>query len=158
MSDRRISAGDLAIAARFLRAVPGFLRSPLDLGTARQALARRLVFDLDFIRGCALDTLLFLDARGLGPRWRHADWEVPGGASIFRLLELASFGRPARWFTHVDTADRGLHTRYRWSARLLRAMGALCRAPFPRPQHVPVERPRPIVDWMREVLDEGEVP
>ncbi|HMH48987.1 MAG TPA: hypothetical protein VK548_02045 [Candidatus Acidoferrum sp.] len=266
ISDRRVTLGDLSTAARFVGALPGFLRSPLDPATARRTVAGRLewresdfidhlklavyeapanpyrellrwagcehgdlarlaradgvestlrtlcragvyltvgefkgrqpvvrggstlhvdpvrlrnprarpqiqarsggsrsagtpvVFDLDFVRGCAADTLLFLEARGAGPRWRHGDWEVPGGASIFRLLKFAAFGRVARWFTQVDAADPGLHPRYRWSGRLLRATGALCGAPFPPPEHVPVEDPRPIARWMREVLDGGEIP
>jgi hypothetical protein len=264
-ADRRITLDDLTTGARFLGALPGFLRSPLDLETARRGLAHRLerreadfiehlrlavyavptspyrellrwagcehgdlarlihadgvesalgtllragvyltvgefkgrqpvvrgsatlevdpgrfrnpratlqvqarsggsrgsgttvIFDLAFIRDCASDTLLFMDARG-GGRWRHADWEVPGGASIFRLLKLVSFSRPARWFTQIDAADPGLHPRYRWSPWLLRAAGALCGTPIPPPVHVSVDDPAPIARWMRETLDGGETP
>jgi hypothetical protein len=264
-ADRRITLDDLTTGARFLGALPGFLRSPLDLETARQRLARRLerreadfidhlrlavydvpaspyrellrwagcehgdvarlvrsdgvesamgvllragvyltvgefkgrqpvvrgratldvdpgrlrnpratlqvqarsggsrgsgtpvVFDLAFIRDCATDTMLFVHARG-GHRWRHADWEVPGGASIFRLLKLVSFSRPARWFTQIDAAHPGLHPRYRWSPWLLRASGALCGTPIPPPVHVSVDDPTPIARWMRATLDAGEIP
>jgi hypothetical protein len=117
-----------------------------------------VVFDLAFIRGCAAATALLLDAQG-GLDWHHADWETPGGGSLFRLLKIASLGRrPARWFTQVDIAAPGLHPRYRWSARLVRTVGALSGAGFPAPAPVPVDEPAPIVAWMRGVLDRGGTP
>jgi hypothetical protein len=118
-----------------------------------------VVFDLAFIRGCAADTALHLAARGADPGWTHADWETPGGGSLFRILKLGSLGaRPDRWFSQVDAAAPGLHPRYRWSARLVRWAGALGGRPLPRPQHVSVGDPLPIARWMRERLDGGRTP
>jgi hypothetical protein len=143
---------------------PGRVRNPLSAlhvparSSGSRGAGTPVVFDLAFIRGCAADTALFLEARE-GTRWVHADWEVPGGGSLFRLLKLASLGaRPARWFSQVDAAAPGLHARYRWSTRLLRGAGALCGVPLPRPRHVPVEDPRPIAEWMRQVLGHGHTP
>jgi hypothetical protein len=143
---------------------PGRVRNPFSAlhvparSSGSRGTGTPVVFDLDFIRGCAADTALFLEARG-GVQWVHADWEVPGGGSLFRLLKLASLGaRPARWFSQVDAAAPGLHPRYRWSTRLLRSVGALCGVPLPRPQHVPVEDPRPIAEWIRELLARGHTP
>jgi hypothetical protein len=117
-----------------------------------------VVFDLAFIRGCAAATALFLEARG-GLAWDQADWETPGGGSLFRLLKVASLGRrPARWFTQVHVATPGLHPRYRWSARLLRVASRLSGAEFPPPEHVSLEDPTPIAAWMRGLLDRGTVP
>jgi hypothetical protein len=117
-----------------------------------------VVFDLDFIRGSAADTAMFLDARG-GATWQHADWEIPGGGSLFRLLKFASIGAgPARWFSQLDAAAAGIHPRYRWSARLIRLTGAACGAPLPRPVHAPIDDPLPVARWMRETRARGQTP
>jgi hypothetical protein len=145
-----VSPGELrnSRSARHLPARSSGSRGP---GTA-------VVFDLAFIRDCAAATAVFLDARG-GLGWGHADWETPGGGSLFRLLKVVSLGRrPARWFSQVDVAAPGLPPRYRWSARLVRALGALGGPGFPAPEYVPVDRPGPVVRWMRRTLDEGGTP
>jgi hypothetical protein len=114
--------------------------------------------DLAYLRDCAMDLRLAMEARG-GADWRKAQWHVPGGVVIARLLEYAAFGHaPERWFTQVDVADERLHPRYRWSARVLRASGWLAGRRLPGPQHVPLADPRPIARWMREVLAAGATP
>ncbi len=55
--------------------------------------------DLAFIRGCAVNSMLYLHAWG-GDRWRKAIWEAPGAGARFRLIKYGCFGLPpARWFT-----------------------------------------------------------
>lgn len=114
--------------------------------------------DLDFIREVAVNHCLALHARG-GGAWRHAIWGVPGSAAMKRILWLAGFGAPTvRWFSQVDPAGPGLHPRYRWSADLMRWVGGLAGVPLPRPLHVPVADPLPIVRWMAEMLGTGHTP
>jgi hypothetical protein len=117
-----------------------------------------ILMNLDFIRDCAMDTLLLFHARG-GLGWHMAQWQVPGSGVIARLLEYASFGPvPERWFSHIDPAAPGIHPRYRWSARLLRMGGRLAGRHFPRPEHVSVDAPLPIARWMASVLEAGGTP
>jgi hypothetical protein len=117
-----------------------------------------VLIDLAFIRDCAVDTLLSLDARG-GGDWEKAHWQVPGGGAIARLVEYSSFGAPSvRWFSQVDPTEGGLPSRYRWSARVLRWAGLLAGRPFPRPLHVPLDDPLPIARWMHGVLASGGTP
>jgi hypothetical protein len=114
--------------------------------------------DLAFVRDCAADTLLALDARGAGA-CAKAHWQVPGGGAIARLVEYSSFGAPAaRWFSQIDPGDPMLHPRYRWSARLMRWTSQLAGVPLPRPEHVPLDDPRPILTWMTESLRAGARP
>ncbi len=114
--------------------------------------------DVSFIGECAVDTCLVMDARG-GGRWIKANWGVPGGGSLAKVLEFSGFGaRPVRWFSQLDPAARGLHPRYRWSVRVMRWASWLAGRPLPLPLHVPVDDPQPIIRWMRTVLEAGEIP
>ncbi len=114
--------------------------------------------DLGFVRDCVVNTFLFLDAHD-GSQWLKADWEVPGGGAVFRLLKLSSFGAPpVRWFTQVDPEARGLHARYRWSTHALRWGGRLAGVSLPRPHYVPLDDPLPIARWMTAVLRSGRTP
>jgi len=111
-----------------------------------------VLIDLEFIRDCAVNAFLFLEARA-GTRWLNAIWGVPGGGGIARILEFSSFGAPlARWFWQVDPAAPGLHPRYRWSMRALRWGSLLAGVPLPRPLYVPLDNPLPIAHWMAEVI------
>jgi hypothetical protein len=130
---------------------------PARSGGSRSA-GTPVAFDLAFVRGCAASTGLFLAARG-GATWRHASWQVPGSIVLFRLAEWTVLGAPpARWFSQIDPAAPDLHPRYRWSARLLRGVGALCGTSLPAPRYVPLDDPHPIATWMREELDQGNTP
>lgn len=115
-------------------------------------------FDLRFLGECAADTGLALHVRG-GDAWRKATWEVPGGGALFSLLEFSRFGVPPdRWFSQLDPSDGGLPPRYRWADRALAAGAALAGFPMPRPEHVPLEDPNPIVRWMAGTLRSGKTP
>ena len=92
-------------------------------------------FDLTFVRDCAINTFLFLDARG-GSRWVHADWEGPGGGAAFRLLKFSTSGTPVgAWFTR--------NRRETWrqaseiNAEFMRLGGRLGGIPFPPATWVP---------------------
>jgi hypothetical protein len=114
--------------------------------------------DLAFIRELAVNHCLALTARG-GAAWQYAIWNVPGSAAMKRILWLAGFGTPpVRWFSPVDPAGHGLHPRYRWSAHAMRWIAALAGVPLPRPAHVPLTDPRPIAQWLADVLQAGRTP
>jgi hypothetical protein len=113
---------------------------------------------LDYVRDRAANTGAMLQARG-GSDWRQAMWGVPGGGAISYLLQLAGAGlRPARWFSQIDPAARGLHPRYRWSARTMRWASVAAGVPLPAPEHVSLENPLPIAWWMRDELTRSRVP
>jgi len=114
--------------------------------------------DLAYIRDFAANNCLVEAVRG-GPPSIHAVWAVPGGSALVGLLRYAAFGAvPARWFSQLDLAAPGLHSRYRWSARLLEWGGRVARVGLPRPEHVPVDESRPIAEWMAGVLGTGSIP
>ncbi|MBM3297733.1 MAG: hypothetical protein FJY83_09060 [Candidatus Aminicenantes bacterium] len=143
---------------------PGLLRNPVtSRGVSSKSGGSRgegapLLLDFRFIAACAVNACLLLEAHG-GSDWVKADWESPGGGALFRLLKLSRFGRrPARWFSQLDPASPGLHPRYRWSARALRWVSVVAAAPLPAVRHVPLDRPAPIVLWMRTVLEAGRTP
>jgi hypothetical protein len=117
-----------------------------------------LGIDLAYIRAHAVDKCLVLDARqGLG--WRHAIWQVPGGAAVGQVLRYSAMGGfPSRWFSQVDPASPELHPRYRWSVRALHWGGILAGRRPPRPEYVPFADPLPIARWLAGVLREGETP
>jgi hypothetical protein len=117
-----------------------------------------VLVDLAFLRECAVDTLLALDARGAAG-WEKGIWLVPGGAALARLIEFAGFRPlPARWFSQIDPETGGLHPRYRWSARLMRWSSVLAGAALPPPEHVSLDEPLPVAHWMRDVLRRGRRP
>jgi hypothetical protein len=114
--------------------------------------------DLACIRDHGVNTCLALEASG-GAGWVKAVWAVPGGAALYRVLKLSSFGkRVTRWFTQVDPAAPGLHPRYRWSHRLVRWMSLAAGSPLPGPEYAPLDDPLPVVRWMAAVVREGGTP
>lgn len=143
---------------------PGLLRNPRSaLHVAARTSGSRsggtpVLVDLAFLRECAVDTLLALDARGAAGHAK-AIWLVPGGAALARLLEFAGFRPvPARWFSQIHPAAAGLHPRYRWSSRLTRWSSLATGVPLPSPEHVSLDDPLPIAGWMRDVLRRGQRP
>ena len=143
---------------------PDLLRNPLvrshlelKSGGSRSA-GTGVVFDLNFINHCALDTALVMHCRG-GNAWLKANWEVPGGGALFSLLELCKCGStPLRWFSQIAPQSRSLHARYRYSHWLLFWGGLLGGRSMPRPKHVSLEDARPIASWMAQVLAGGQTP
>jgi hypothetical protein len=143
---------------------PDLLRNPLvrshlemNSGGSRSP-GTGVVFDLNFIDHCALDTALVMYCRG-GQDWLKANWEVPGGGALFSLLELCKCGRtPLSWFSQIDPQSRSLPARYRYSHWLLFWGGLLGGRYMPRPQHVSLDDARPIARWMAQALAEGQTP
>src|SRR5262249_11538727 len=129
------------------------------VGTGGSSGATNVVpIDVAFTRDCAVDTCLVMEARG-GSRWIKANWGVPGGGSLAKVLEFSAFGPPpVSCFPQVDPPSHRLHPRYRWSVRRIRTAGGLAGKPLPPPQHVPVDDPLPIVAWLHEVIASGDTP
>jgi hypothetical protein len=114
--------------------------------------------DLAFIRDHAINTHLSLHAHD-GAEWSHAHWGVPGGTSVTNPLEFAVGGTPPeRWFTPVSLKEPGLHPRYRLGARAMWISSLLSGVPLPLATLAPLDDPRPIVRWARDVLARGDVP
>jgi hypothetical protein len=114
--------------------------------------------DLRFVRDLGVNICLTTAARG-GLAWRHATWTIPGSAAIAAALSYSAFGSHwVRWFSQVNPVTPVLHPRYRWSTRVMRWGGLLAGVSLPIPRHVPLEDPRPIVDWLRATLEAGETP
>lgn len=147
-----------------LWAVPASLTNPLVTGHApvsssgSRGTGTTVLMELACIRDHGVNTALALAAyQGTG--WVKAVWGVPGGAALYRILKLSSFGhRVARWFTQVDPAAEGLHPRYRWSHRLVRWASLTTGAPLPGPEHAPLDEPLPVARWMAAVVREGGTP
>jgi hypothetical protein len=113
-----------------------------------------VVMDLAFLRDCAVDTTVYLDARE-NLDAPMAMWEAPGGFALFRLLTLSCAKQPPEfWFSQLDIKDKSMDIRYRGSAALLRWTGFLAGAPLPRPEYVSLEDPQPIVRWMERCLQQ----
>ena len=147
-----------------LEANPTLLRNPASTGRipadsgGSRGIGTVVPMDFAHLRDRAVDTMLGLEARG-GLEWRKAHWHVPGGGVLARLLEFSAFGRPVeRWFSQVDPAAPSLHPRYRWSPRALRWGSLLAGRPLPRPEHVPLDEPLPIVRWLADHRRAGRTP
>lgn len=147
-----------------IEAGPARLRNPRAAGhlssqTSGSGGARTAVpIDLAYVRDCAVDSAVMLRARG-GDAWVKGHWAPLGGGAMMSVLQFSAFGAPAaRWFSHVDPRDRGLHPRYRWAARGMGIMSRLARRPLPWPEHVPPDAPLPVAVWMRETLRGGGTP
>lgn len=90
---------------------------------------------------------------------RTAAWYVPGGAAVAGLVVLTAAGhRPERWFSQVDPSAPGLHSRYAWSARILRWTGLAVGRPLPSPEYAPLRAPHGVVRWLRAVIEAGQTP
>ena len=106
----------------------------------------------------AVDRLMIFDALG-GLDWRQAHWGIPGGFALVYFLECAAFGaRCTSWFSQVDPATPSLHSRYRWSGRVMWVAGRLAGVPQPLPRYAPTDDPWPIVEWMLDVQKNGATP
>jgi hypothetical protein len=117
-----------------------------------------VLMDLAFVRACGVSASILLDVWG-EDGWRKAIWETPGAGARFRLLKYASFGaRPERWFSQVDPAARQLEPLFRWSERGTRWAARAARVGLPRPEHVPLDDPLPVAEWMAGVRRRGGRP
>jgi hypothetical protein len=142
---------------------PEALRNPLAVPhlpartSGSRSAGTRILFDLAFIRGCAVNTCAFLEARG-GTDWVRAIWESPGAGARYRLLKYSAFGPPPYWFSQIDPGAPQVDPLFRWSERALRLSSRLAGVPLPRARHVSLTDPMPIARWMRRVRAEGRTP
>ena len=147
----------IEVSPDLLRNPAAAFHIPVRTGGSRSG-GTPVLMDLEFLRGCGINSYLTLDTRG-GAEWSKATWETPGAGARFRLLKFASFGKPpVRWFSQVDPAAPGLDSVIRWSERYMRWGSRAAGVPLPGPQHVPLNAPLPIAHWIREELHAGRVP
>jgi len=119
---------------------------------------RPVPIDFELVREHAGEILLELEARGC-VNSVPAAWNVPGAGAIRRIVQYSLLGAPpARWFSLVDPAAKGIHPRYRWSARAVKFAGLLAGVSLPQPIPVSLQDPLPIVRWMSDVLKSGKIP
>jgi hypothetical protein len=118
----------------------------------------RVPVTFEYIRGRSVNAYCDLKAKG-GLSWVHGLWGVPGSSAIVYLLEMAGVGcRPVRWFSQISPGSSGLHPRYRWSQRALRVLSFMTGVPLPNLEYVSAEDPRPILGWLKRVLERGRIP
>jgi hypothetical protein len=116
-----------------------------------------VLMDLAYVRACAVNASLALDARG-GSQWIKADWETPGG-SRFRLLKYSCFGAPpVRWFSQLDPDAPQLDPIHRWSQRAMRWGSWMSGVSLPRPIYASVDDPIRIAHWARDAVRGGRTP
>ena len=134
-------------------------RGPIAAATSGSRGRRTSVaIDMATIRAWAVDACLDYEARQ-GLDWVHGRWTVPGGDSVAFLLLFCAFGAaPVRWFSPLDPAAGGLHPRYWWSGRLLPWAAWLGGVRLPRPEHVPLDAPEPVAEWIAAVRARGRTP
>jgi hypothetical protein len=115
--------------------------------------------DLSCLRDWAVNIRFELAARG-EHAWAPARWTIPGGVAMVGILTFyAACGVPLeRWFSPLDPSSPDLPPRYGRSIRLLRWGSRLGGLVVPAPEHVSLEEPGPIVDWLAEVLRSGKAP
>ncbi len=143
---------------------PDRLRNPLaafhipgQSGGSRSA-GTPVLFDLAFVRACAVAYALYLHVRG-GDDWLKVIWETPGAGARFRLMKMSCFGtRPAAWFSQVDPVGPAAGGIFRWSERALRWGALFGGVKLPSPVWASLEDPRPLLHWIRGALDRNETP
>ena len=132
-------------------------RTPSDRGTPPAA-PSPVFMDLAFLRERSMNHRLAVQFRG-GGHWAHANWSVPGYTDLVMGLELlASAGGLARWFNQVDPSTPGLPLRYQSSQSAVRWAGRIAGVGIPKPQHVPLTEPAPILRWATAALAAGKTP
>jgi hypothetical protein len=115
-------------------------------------------FDLGSVRDHAVNRRLSLEARG-ALRWHHAVWGVPGGGELVIILRFAACGAPPRhWFSPIDPAAPEVHSRYRWSAAMVKWGSILAGVPLPEPRHASMDDPQAILAWMTATRRTGATP
>ena len=150
--------------SKTLEVNPEMLRNPLaayhlpaSSGGSRSR-GTPVFMDLRFIRACAVNCALYLEARG-GSSWLKATWETPGAGARFRLIKFAGFGNPpVRWFSQVDPKAPGLNPIFRWNTFAMCWSSRLAGKPLPEATHAPVSAPDAPVEWMAECLSLGQIP
>jgi hypothetical protein len=131
---------------------------PVHSGGSRSGKGTPVMIDLAYVRDSAVNMRYLLHLHG-GDDWLAADWEVPGGGALFRLLKFSQFANnPVKWFSQLDPASPELHPRYRFSGTALRWISLAALSPMPPAEYVPLDNPAPIARWMSSVRAQGKTP
>ncbi len=155
---RRGGAFRMELTPEQLRSPRAAYHLPASTGGSRSG-GTPVLIDLRFVRKCAANCLVCLDAWG-GSEWVRADWETPGAGARFRLTKFGMFGGepPRAWFTQIDPDDPLLPPIVKWNSRAMRWSSWLAGWPLPGPVACPLDNPEPVVRWMEEMLRSGETP
>ncbi|MBK9166708.1 MAG: hypothetical protein IPM24_04510 [Bryobacterales bacterium] len=146
---------EIAIQPEMLRAPRASYHLPAASGGTRSS-GTPVLIDLEFIRTCAANCAVCLDAWG-GRDWVKGDWESPGAGARFRVVKFAGFGAlPRAAFSFFDTAT--LPAYFRWNLKGLHWASRLGGRPLPRTVCVPHSNPAPLLEWLVQVLRGGETP
>jgi hypothetical protein len=163
-ADEMRGTQDVVRGSAVLAVSPGLLRNPcasrdvpIRSGGSRGR-GTPVSVDIGFIRDCATDAHLYLEARA-SLKAPKAIWEVPGGFALFRLLTLSGHGSPpVRWFSQLPAGAPGLRPAYHWAAQTLRLAGRVAGVRLPRPDHVSPEHPLAIARWVTDLVRRGQTP
>jgi hypothetical protein len=81
---------------------------------------------------------------------------LPSLAGFGAVMKISAGGnRPERWFSQVPGRLEGVAGHKQAANALLPVLSAVTRTGLPSPEHVPVDEPAPVVEWMRDALDRG---
>ena len=83
----------LTLSSGVLQNPGSALHIPVKSSGSRSA-GTPMMISLDYISDCAVNACIMFENRD-GSNWIKADWEVPGGGALFRLLKFSSFGKPS---------------------------------------------------------------
>jgi len=116
--------------------------------------ATRIPIDLDHLEAVLPHRLVTMDAHGL-VGVPTAIWFgiLPGSAGMNSVLRSVVEGNTARrWFSPVTGGEIGSPLTYRLATRFVTTAGRLMGTPLPRPIHVRIDRPWPVVQWAMDTL------
>ncbi len=79
---------------------------------------------------------------------------LPGNGASTILQGIVAGRPPERWFTPVLSGEGAPALRFRAATRAIVATARLARAPFPKPEHVPLDRADIIARWAAQRIRE----
>jgi hypothetical protein len=79
---------------------------------------------------------------------------LPSPACFGVMLRRVPFRRPLeRWFSQVTEREAGAQVKDRMVGQTILASSRLLGQPFPRPEHVPLDRAATVATWARQAAD-----
>jgi hypothetical protein len=109
-------------------------------------------------REVAEDALLSLEALG-GSAWRYGYWANLGDTLLLWFIRHTGPDyRPVRCYTRINPRAARTARSARLLARYLRPVAGLAGVTLPPMTYVPINRPDPIVEWLRSELAAGATP
>ncbi|MCP5116531.1 MAG: hypothetical protein GY953_37360, partial [bacterium] len=118
---------------------------------------RRLAIDFDLLAYDAAHRRLLFQAHGVESRPAGAYRAVPPGSSgIKNVLFAVKFGNPLeRWFSPTAISWRPGMFKSAVFAGIAVGGGRLCGGAIPAPQHVSLEDPGPVAEWLASKAEAG---